>query len=768
MELAFFTGILNNLGLLLALCFIYRYIARYWKLNTFSGKVFTGLLFGGVASVGMLLPVAYSPGIAFDGRTIVLAIIGLFGGILPATMAVAVTSILRIWQGGVGIWMGLGTIVSSALIGILYRYIRIQYPLKKTATHFYIFGIVVHVVMLCSTVALPAHIRWQVLTDITLPVILLYPITTMVYCLLMEELDEREKIDIALQENQAKLKALFDHTFLFVALLTLEGRIQHVNQTALNFIDCCAEAVIGQLLWKAPWWYKEKKEQELVRCAVFGAAAGGFIRQEITCFSSNGEEQIHDFSVKPIFNAQGQMIFLIAEGWDITAGKNMQEELTQKTIEIQNIAYVDALTGLPNRVYLNKYLEEEMVKDHKGETAGCIFVIDLDDLGMINYSFGHTSGDRIITESSQLLVQTVGDKAFVVRSIGDEFIVILPGERDRKRISDVAERIIIALHAEHQVFGVCMSASVSVGAALYPEDGDTVEEILKNAVNALYMAKKAGKNCWLFYEKSMQTLTYENVILTNALRHAAEQGELSLHYQPQVAIDSGAVIGFEALLRWHSVEHGSISPVRFIPLAEQSGLIRSIGQWVLREACHFAKKLDEMGYGDIYIAVNVSPRQLVEIDFVNMVRSILQEVGIKPGQLELEITENVLLVSLEETICKLAELQKMGVGLSLDDFGTGYSSLTYLQRLPVNTLKIDKSFIDMIMMEGGQPAIIGSIVDMAHILKMTVVAEGVENQQQLDYLIKNNCDSIQGYFFSRPVPEVEAIRLLQTWCQGRN
>jgi len=253
--------------------------------------------------------------------------------------------------------------------------------------------------------------------------------------------------------------------------------------------------------------------------------------------------------------------------------------------------------------------------------------------------------------------------------------------------------------------------------------------------------------------------------LTNRLRHAIEHGELSLHYQPQVVTDSGTIIGFEALLRWNSAEYGAISPVRFIPLAEQCGIIRSIGQWVLREACQFVKKLDDLGRGDIYVAVNVSPRQLIDNDFVDIVRRVLEEANIKPGQLELEITENVLLVSLEEVICKLEDLQAMGVRLSLDDFGTGYSSLTYLQRLPVNTLKIDKSFIDMIMMEQGQPAIIGSIIGMAHILKMNVVAEGVEKQQQLDYLSKNDCDCIQGYFFSRPVPEAAAIQLLHKGCQ---
>jgi len=765
MELNFFTGIMNNIALLLALCFSYRFIARYWKMNTFSGKLYAGLLFGGVACVGMLVPVVYSTGIIFDGRTVILGIIGLFGGIIPTIIAVSLTSILRIYQGGIGMWVGVGTIICSALIGLLYRYLRIQYSVKNTVRNFYFFGVIVHLGMLCCFIALPETMRWQVLADVALPVMMVYPLGTMVYCLLMEELDEREKIEITLQENEATLKGLFDHSLLFIALLSLDGRIQHVNHTALKFINCQEDRVLGQLFWKTPWWSRGKKEREIVEKAVFEAAAGGVIRQEIICSSYNGEQQIHDFSVKPIFNKQGQIIFLLAEGWDISEGKKMEEELRQKTIEIQNIAYSDLLTGLPNRVHLNQYLEAEMKKARQGEGKGSIIYINLDDLRMINDNFSHVCGDEVIMIISQLLVEAIGEEAFVARSIGDEFIVILPDEINRQHVAAMADRIIIALQTDQQLAGVCISTSVSAGVAFYPENGDTVKEILKNAVNALYVAKKSGKNCWLSYKKSMQTQNYEDVILTNRLRHAIEHGELSLHYQPQVVTDSGTIIGFEALLRWNSAEYGAISPVRFIPLAEQCGIIRSIGQWVLREACQFVKKLDDLGRGDIYVAVNVSPRQLIDNDFVDIVRRVLEEANIKPGQLELEITENVLLVSLEEVICKLEDLQAMGVRLSLDDFGTGYSSLTYLQRLPVNTLKIDKSFIDMIMMEQGQPAIIGSIIGMAHILKMNVVAEGVEKQQQLDYLSKNDCDCIQGYFFSRPVPEAAAIQLLHKGCQ---
>ena len=436
-----------------------------------------------------------------------------------------------------------------------------------------------------------------------------------------------------------------------------------------------------------------------------------------------------------------------------------EETLQQKNIEINRMAYFDALTGLPNRAHMNKWLLEEMGKVCEGH-SGVVLSIDIDDLKMVNDTFGHSYGDALIISAGKRISSETGRGAFVARIGGDEFIAILPGPREQKSVEKLATRIIEILGQEHEVLGAHFSMSVSAGIAIYPHDGITAEEILKNSDNAMYAAKKAGKNRWRFYESSMQVDAYETMQLTNSLRHAVARGELTVYYQPQMVIKTGQVIGFEALLRWNSKEHGSVSPARFIPLAEQSGLIQSIGYWVLEEACFFAQRLAEKGWENIHIAVNVSPFQLSDDGFIENVRSVLAETGIMPRQLALEITETVLMTSLEDANDKLAELKAMGVGLALDDFGTGYSSLTYLQRLPIKTLKIDKSFIDMITTEGAQPAIIAAIVVMAHIMGMIVVAEGVEVEKQIVYLEECNCDQIQGYFVSPPVPEEEAICFL--------
>jgi len=458
-------------------------------------------------------------------------------------------------------------------------------------------------------------------------------------------------------------------------------------------------------------------------------------------------------------DAHGQIVKSYGANLDITEHKQTEEAIRKKTEEIQRLAYTDSLTNLPNRAYLTERLEEEMEKARRGKSSGVLLFIDLDNLKMVNDAFGHTYGDALIIMAGNRIVEQAGSGAFVGRIGGDEFMAILPGQSNRS-ISPIIEGIFAALCQDIEVLGVRFHISASLGAAIYPNDGDTSEEIFKNADNAMYAAKKAGKNCWRFYEATMQAVAYEKMLLTNSLHHAIERGELLLHYQPQVSVNSGSVVGFEALLRWNSQEHGSISPLRFIPLAEQSGLIQSIGEWVLREACRFARRLADQGWGHIHVAVNVSPYQLRSDLFIESVRKALHDFGILPCRLQLEITETALISSLEESTRRLGQLQALGVPLALDDFGTGYSSLTYLQHLPVEILKIDKSFIDMIPVVGTRKAIIGHVVNMAHTMEMTVVAEGVETQEQFDYLALYGCDCIQGYLFSRPIPEEEAVAFL--------
>lgn len=442
---------------------------------------------------------------------------------------------------------------------------------------------------------------------------------------------------------------------------------------------------------------------------------------------------------------------------DVTERVKTEEALLQKTDIIHRMAYFDSLTNLPNRRYFLEQLEREIKKACRHSSQGAVFYIDLDDLKLINDTYGHSCGDSIITQAGARIVDAMGEKVFVARIGGDEFFAILPAEMDRRQIVNVAKKLLRSLGKRHDVDGVRFHMTASIGISFYPADGDNVEEMIKNADNAMYAAKNDGKNCWRFYSKAMQEEKYHQIQLQNSMRDAIQAGELSVHYQPQIKTGSQEIIGFEALLRWNSAEYGMVPPDQFIPLAEQNDLIYSIGYWVLQEACRFLRKLSDLGWGKLRVAVNISPKQLIADDFIDLVRRSIQDAGIEPQQMELEVTESILMSSMQEVIMKLNELKGLGVQLTLDDFGMGYSSLTYLRNLPFDVVKIDKSFIDQMLNDERVEQIIGAIINLAHILEMSAVGEGVETQEQYARLKDRGCDSIQGYLFSRPMAEQDVL-----------
>jgi len=425
--------------------------------------------------------------------------------------------------------------------------------------------------------------------------------------------------------------------------------------------------------------------------------------------------------------------------------------------QIRDRAFRDALTGLPNRASLNLKLEEELARARAGEVEGIVLFIDLDEFKTINDNFGHFSGDGVIIAAGRHIVAAVGENGFVARQGGDEFIVIISGENCRENAAHLADKVLEALSQDYHVAGEYLHMSASIGVVLYPSDADIAEDILKKADSAMYAAKEAGRNRWQFYEPLFMEEAFKKMMLTNGLRRALERSELFLHYQPQLNVEGSEIVGFEALLRWRSAEYGNISPLEFIPLAERSGLIQPIGKWVLEEACRFARRLTDSGRENVKVAVNISTRQLMATGFVEHVCASITEAGIAPEQLELEVTESILIEHVGESRRYLEQLRDFGVGLALDDFGTGYSSLTYLKNLPVKNLKIDKTFIDNICVDQTQLQMVGTIIQMGHNLGLIIVAEGVETLEQLAVLKLLTCDCIQGYIFSRPLPADEAI-----------
>lgn len=447
----------------------------------------------------------------------------------------------------------------------------------------------------------------------------------------------------------------------------------------------------------------------------------------------------------------------------VSSKKEIEKVSFEHMATVERLAFSDVLTGLPNRARLNVMLREELDAGKGHFSSGALIFLDMDDLKIVNDTFGHSYGDAMIITAGMHLVGVVDQVAgpsYVFRLGGDEFIVFLPGFSDRLQISQLADELVQTLSREYQVKDACFHASASVGIALYPDDGTTAEELLKNADAALHAAKQRGKSCRQFYQPAMQQEALKKIVITNQLRHAIEKNELTLHFQPQLSLASSSIVSFEALLRWHNPPNGNIPPSEFIPLAEKSGLIEPIGEWVMKEAAQFAGELVALGHSNIRVAVNVSPRQLAANSFVDMACRTIEIAGVAAGQIELEVTESVLIEPMEENVQKLEVLHNAGHRLALDDFGTGYSSLTYLRQLPVDIVKIDKSFIDRLDDDPSQPAMIAALVTMAHVLGLTVVAEGVETARQLEQIRECGCDIVQGYFISRPVPKDKALAML--------
>lgn len=427
-------------------------------------------------------------------------------------------------------------------------------------------------------------------------------------------------------------------------------------------------------------------------------------------------------------------------GRDITERKQ-----AEKTI--QNMAYFDSLTGLPNRNRFRHHLNEAL-KQHADQMLAVLF-LDLDRFKIINDTKGHTVGDVILQKVANRLEMAVQNEGFVSRQGGDEFIILLE-DIDKEKTTKLAKQILNEFSYPLEVNNQEFYVTPSIGISIFPIDGMDEETLIKNADTAMYQAKERGNN-FCFYSSNLNGISIRKMELENGLRKALEQEQLMLYYQPQVCLATGELVGIEALIRWQHPELGFIAPSEFIPLAEETGLIVPIGKWVLQEACKQRKAWVNAGFHHFPIAVNVSVRQFEDDHFVEYVSNVLAEVGLEANHLELEITESIM-QNLENSMIILNQLKELGVLLSIDDFGTGYSSLSYLLHLPIDKIKIDKSFVDDILYHSNQGIMVKTIIDMGLNLNFAVIAEGIETDEQLSFLKKNDCRTGQGYLFSKPIP----------------
>lgn len=579
---------------------------------------------------------------------------------------------------------------------------------------------------------------------------------------LQREIRQRAKAETALREAESKLlnerktlQLILDNAPLGIWLQNRMGRLLFVNQAFCN-----AVGISEQKFLSVPH-YAELYPEEIARSCISSdeqalAQAGPHISYEKIMFTDG---QIHELEIikARLLNESGEVDGLIGLSMDISARRKAERELEQR-------AFFDELTGLPNRNLLLEQLKNALAVARSHHHYGALLFFDLDNFKVINDSLGHLVGDRLLYEISKRLTAYVREEDVTARLGGDEFVVILQelgddGVSAVEQAQNFAEELQAVISQPYPIGNQSYHITPSIGIAIYPIGQENANDVLKYADTAMYRAKEEGRNLIRFFLPKMQQAAEARLTMQNALRTALTKKEFELYFQPQINFH-GNLIGAEVLLRWRHPERGMISPADFIPLAEDSGMIVPIGEWVLRKSCEQFQQWREQGIMLEKISVNLSPRQFHQAHFVPLVKSIIEESGIAPEHLELEVTERILIHDSQAVQMKMQQLKEFGVSFAIDDFGTGYSSLSYLKGLPLNRLKIDKSFVSDITVDVNDAVIVETIIGMANNLGLELIAEGVENKDELCFLHIKGCHNYQGYYFSRPLACKEFVSRL--------
>ncbi len=558
---------------------------------------------------------------------------------------------------------------------------------------------------------------------------------------------ERNRGYQAMRESESRYRHLFECNLAGVFRATACGRIVECNPAAAQLFGYPSPSDLAGIPVTDLYYSGDQGELFLAKMK----SEKRVTNHEVRFRRKDGDPVWAMLNVNLVEGEDGSGAMLEGTLVDISKRKRAEER-------VESLAYYDSLTSLPNRTLLRDRLTQALAgAARRNRKVGLLFV-DLDGFKTINDSLGHSTGDLLLQEVAGRLKGCLREQDTVARLGGDEFLIVLTDVRDIPDVSIATERFMDAMTEKFVLQGHALAIGCSIGISLFPDHGQDAETLIKHADSAMYGAKDNGRNNYMFFTPDMNKQVLERLTLENALRSALPNGELFLVYQPQMEMATGRILGLEALLRWKSPDLGLVPPDRFIRIAEISGLILPIGEWVLKTACWQAKQWHDEWSAAIPMAVNVSAVQFRHESFCERVKTVLTETGLRPEHLELELTESFLLANADQTLSVLQRLKSMGVGLAIDDFGTGYSSLSYLRRFPVSKLKIDRSFIRDLGVNAGDAAIASAIIGMAKSLGLKVIAEGVENEDQMSFLRARNCDGIQGYYFSRPVSAEEVVR----------
>ena len=586
---------------------------------------------------------------------------------------------------------------------------------------------------------------WVGVLSIGLLLILIAILRKQLNVLLTGKADLEEK-----NETLAMAAQVFETSLHAIAMFSADGRFMRVNKAFCDITGYAAADVIGRSILE----FRPALIQADDGAAIADALrANGFCQSEAHICTKDGTQLTVKHSVSTMRDAAGKVKAIVAIFQDVTEQKLSEQRLHQ-------LAHFDVLTNLPNRRTFAERIQHEIDLAVRRNTMLAVVFIDIDHFKTINDSLGHATGDLVLQAVANRLRTCLRIGDTVARIGGDEFVILLEGNSKRETFERVAHKLAESLTEAVMIAGREMYVAASMGISVFPHDGTDSETLLRNADTAMYRAKTAGRNCWRFFDESMAAHASRRLELETALRRAAERSELVLYYQPQRSLHNDRIVAVEALLRWQRPERGMVSPMEFIPLAEESGLIVPIGEWVLFTACTQAAAWWHDYKVELRVAVNIAAKQIHHKGFVEQVRDTLAITGLPAEFLELEITESSIIENVEESVNKLHQLKQLGVSVAIDDFGTGYSSLSYLKQLPVDRLKIDRSFVKDTPDDIDDCAIVRTVISMSHNLGLSVIAEGVETQRQLDFLRAQHCDEIQGYLLSVPLPAQQVTGML--------
>ena len=566
-------------------------------------------------------------------------------------------------------------------------------------------------------------------------------------------LSRYEEANQSLLEAEASYRGIFENALIGIFRIGLDGEPSIVNRSMARIYGYdCPEQMLAEVSHLGELMFADRNQWN--EFAGLLQAKGSHCGLEFEVNVRGGARKWIELNFKAVSNGR-RIVHYEGTAEDITDRKRSEER-------VRLLAYYDLVTGLPNRALFEERFAEALCEARWKSERVALIVLELGRFKIINDSLGKAFGDRLLQETAERIRIAIGDEPTVARIGGAEFAVILQDVKAAREVEQIAERLVASVAGEFSYIESSINVACTMGVSIFPNDGRDSLTLLERADVAMYSAKEQGTNTFQFFTEELNNQIRERLRLENGLRLALERGELFLVYQPQVDIRTGDISGLEALLRWRHPEMGLVMPAEFIAIAESSGLIVPIGEWVLRTACLQARKWQDAGLRAVPIAVNVSAIQFRQKGFCGLVRRVLDETGLDPKYLELELTEGLLLTNVDVMDLLIQELREMGVKLTIDDFGTGYSSLGYLRQFKVNRLKIDRSFVREVSVNADDAAITTAIINMAKALNLDVLAEGVESADQLDFLRAQNCFEIQGYYFSKPV----AVDQIEEQLQG--